>query len=227
MIAEDVLSLIRNRRSVRHFVERTVPPGLVGQIVECGLSAPSSKNSNPWFIVTASGPDKAAIVRWLEEAAASPVGKTERAPVDPLTGEVRSGVSDTVDESIATMRQCDTLILLFNRGPFSRGADTILTLLERGAGRSAVAKALYCYAGEIVGIGAAAGNMLLAAQALGLGGVYIADSFPARQKIKDALGTTMELVGLLAIGYPAAARPRRELRLDLSAAWADAVGNID
>lgn len=227
MLARDVITLIRNRRSIREFVDRPVAKELIDLIVECGLAAPSSKNSNPWFIVTASGADKNRIVGWLEEASNTAVGVTERAPIDPLTGETKEGVSDTVDESISTMRQCDTLLLLFNRGPFSRGVETIATLFENGGQRSVIGKALYGYAGEIVGIGAAAQNMLLAARALGLGGVYIADSYPARQKIKAGLGTSRELVGMIALGYPAYDPPPRELRRSLSASWQDAIGTID
>jgi nitroreductase len=227
MLASDVIALIRNRRSIREFVERPVAKELIDVIVECGLAAPSSKNSNPWFIVTASGDDKNRIVNWLEEASNTAVGVTERAPIDPLTGETKKGVTDTVAESISTMRQCDTLLLLFNRGPFSRGAATIATLIENGGKSSVIGKALYGYAGEIIGIGAAAENMLLAARALGLGGVYIADSYPARQKITAGLKTSRELVGMIALGYPAYDPPPRELRSALTAAWKDAIGTID
>lgn len=227
MLANDVIELIRSRRSIREFLDRPVARELIDLIVECGLAAPSSKNSNPWFIVTASGDDKNRIVGWLEEASNTPVGVTERAPIDPLTGETKEGVSDTVDESISTMRQCDTLLLLFNRGPFSRGGETIATLIENGGKRSVIGKALYGYAGEILGIGAAAENMLLAARALGLGGVYIADSYPARQRIKAALETSRELVGVIALGYPAYDPPPRELQRALTASWQDAMGTID
>lgn len=227
MSANDVISLIRSRRSIREFVDRPISKEIIDLIVECGLSAPSSKNSNPCFIVTASGEDKTRIVGWLEESASSPVGMTERTPIDPLTGEAKQGVSDTVDESISTMKQCHTLVLLFNRGPFSRGAETILTRIESPDKRSTLGKALYGYAGEIIGIGAAAENMLLAAKALGLGGVYIADSFPARQKIKAALETSKELVGVIALGYPAYDPTPRELRKEFAASWREAVGKID
>jgi len=227
MSIESPIDLIRNRRSIRQFLDRPVPRQAIEQIVDCGLSAPSSKNSNPWFIVTASGREKNNVVDWLDASARTPVGMTERAPIDPLTGVTRAGVSDTVDESIATMRQCDTLILLFNRAPFSRGLDTLIDVVTRGVGGSTAGKALYGYAGELVGIGAAAANMLLAAQALGLGGVYIADSYPVREKIKTALGTTRELVGMIALGYPAYDLGPRDIRRDLAASWADAVGKID
>lgn len=227
MSAQEVISLIRDRRSIRGFVDRPVSKDLIDQIVECGLSAPSSKNSNPWFIVTASGEAKAKVVEWFKEAASSAAGMKERAPIDPLTGVTKEGLADTVNDSIATVEQCDTLILLFNRGPFSRGAETILKLIDDADNRSTFGRALYGYAGEIVGIGAAAENMLLAAKAFGLGSLYIADSYPARQRIKEGLNTTKELVGVIALGYPAYEAPPRELRREFAASWHDAVGKID
>lgn len=223
----DVIALIRNRRSVRDFTGRPVPKALVDVIVECGLAAPSSKNSNPWFIVTATGADKDQIASWFREAISEPDGQSERVPVDPLTGSARAGLRDTVAESVQTLERCDTVLLLFNRAPFSRGADTLLAAMQNPETRSSAGKALYGYAGEIIGIGAAAENMLLAARALGLGAVYMADSYPARQRIMRGLQTSRELVGAIAIGYGAYDPTPRVLRREFAASWQDAVGRID
>ncbi len=227
MSSEDLIALIRERRSVREFTRAPVDPTLVAQIVECGLSAPSSKNSNPWFIVTVSGLEKTRLVEWLRAAATSPAGTTERSPVDPRTGAPREGLRDTVDESIATMDQADTLILLLNRGPFSRGADELLKLMDDPEARLRGGRALYAYAGELIGLGAAAENMLLAARALGLGAVYMADAYPARRMVMEALKTTKELVGIIALGYAAYEAAPRPLRTEFAAEWKEAIGRID
>jgi hypothetical protein len=55
----------------------------------------------------------------------------------------------------------------------------------------------------------------------------MADGYPARQKIKEKLGTTKELVGVIALGYAAYDPPPRDLRTELTASWQDAVGKID
>ncbi|MBK6489609.1 MAG: nitroreductase family protein [Gemmatimonadetes bacterium] len=88
-------------------------------------------------------------------------------------------------------------------------------------------KALYGYAGELIALGAAVENMLLAARALGLGAVYMADSYPLRERIRREMQTTRELVGMLAVGWPTYGPPPRELRREFSATWEDAVGRID
>jgi nitroreductase len=63
-------------------------------------------------------------------------------------------------------------------------------------------------------IGAAIQNMLLAAQAIGLGTLWICDVWSAYQQLEEWLGESGELVAAVALGYPdeqPAARPRRPL----------------
>src|SRR5664280_2271202 len=63
-------------------------------------------------------------------------------------------------------------------------------------------------------IGAAIQNMLLAAQAMGLGAVWMCDVWSAYQQLEEWLGESGQLVAAVALGYPdeqPAARPRRPL----------------
>ena len=47
----DLLETIFTRRSIRGFKNKKVPKKTVRQILEAGLRAPSSKNSNPWHFL--------------------------------------------------------------------------------------------------------------------------------------------------------------------------------
>jgi nitroreductase len=63
-------------------------------------------------------------------------------------------------------------------------------------------------------IGAAIQNMLLAAQAMGLGTLWMCDVCSAYQQLEEWLGESGELVAAVALGYAdeqPAARPRRPL----------------
>jgi len=63
-------------------------------------------------------------------------------------------------------------------------------------------------------IGAAIQNMLLRAEELGLGTLWIYDVFFAEQPINELLGRTDEMVAAISIGYAdesPAARPRKPL----------------
>lgn len=51
-----VLSLVRNRRSVRRFADRPVPAEAVDTLLECARWAPSAREAQPWrFVVVAEG----------------------------------------------------------------------------------------------------------------------------------------------------------------------------
>ncbi|MCA9916106.1 MAG: nitroreductase family protein, partial [Anaerolineae bacterium] len=43
-----VLQSIRDRRSIRRYDERPVPPELIEQILHAGTWAPSAHNRQPW-----------------------------------------------------------------------------------------------------------------------------------------------------------------------------------
>ncbi len=51
MQAEEILELIRSRRSRRRFEERPVEPELLERILEAGRWAPSGRNNQPWRFV--------------------------------------------------------------------------------------------------------------------------------------------------------------------------------
>jgi len=51
MQAEEILELIRSRRSVRRFQDRPVDEEMVDRILEAGRWAPSGRNNQPWRFV--------------------------------------------------------------------------------------------------------------------------------------------------------------------------------
>ncbi len=64
-------------------------------------------------------------------------------------------------------------------------------------------------------IGAAIENMILTATDLGLGSLWICDTFFAQKELDEWLGAEGELFAALAVGYAAEApqaRPRKEMR---------------
>lgn len=218
--------IIRNRRSLRVFTNEHISQEVVVRILECGLAAPSSKNSNPWFFVYLQGKEKESLVQWLIEEVHT-LHPDATAPSDPRTGKKVEGIVDTIFETIDAIQQSDLLVLLFNRAPFSHGEKEVIRCIRESSTAAAQGKVLYDYANEIVGIASAAQNMQIAAKAYGIGSVYMADSYPLRERIKRELRTTKELVGAIAFGYPAHDRPPRDLQTQFAKEWKDAVGIID
>ena len=52
----DVLKLIRSRRSVRNFVYKKIDNQTIKEIVDCGRWAPSGRNTQPWKVQIVSHP---------------------------------------------------------------------------------------------------------------------------------------------------------------------------
>jgi len=48
---ENLLELLRNRRSTRKFMETEISPELVEQLMQAALMSPASKSSNPWQFI--------------------------------------------------------------------------------------------------------------------------------------------------------------------------------
>ena len=67
---------------------------------------------------------------------------------------------------------------------------------------------------DVQSIGAAIENMLLAAQELGIGTLWICDVFYAYNELRDWLGQNYDMIAAVSLGYPdehPQARPRKSL----------------
>lgn len=197
-----VIAPILARRSVRGgFTGRVVEDSLLEQVVACGLAAPSSKNAQPWRMHVVTDPATLAVLAAAVDAARAPESYV---PIDPATGERRRW-SSTVAESAAVLREAGTAIFVENLGEFSGGRATLAA-----AEQQLQLNALVGYSFEMIGIGAAVENMWLAAESLGLRGVFMGDPLIAERDIKSLLAIDGDLAGVLAIGYSdAAPEPKR------------------
>lgn len=211
----DTIKAINTRRSMQFFLRKNVPDSMLETILHCGLRAPSSKNSNPWFFVITKGRQKNQIARWIEEGIKL---KPQIGPVNAKTGKNSRDAADSTSDSIQSIREAPVLILIFNRGPMSGGNNEVIKNPRGG-------RSLYTYACEMLGIGAAVQSMMLAAHALGLGSVYMADSYPARDAVQKALKTNCEMIGSMAIGYPAVQKAPRKVFKSLVSTWDKVVKN--
>jgi nitroreductase len=52
-----VMSVIRKRRSIRHFSKKPVEPEKIDLLLEAALRAPSSRGTNPWELVVVTDQD--------------------------------------------------------------------------------------------------------------------------------------------------------------------------
>ena len=99
------LELLRKRRSIRKFTQRSIEPELIEQLIEAGLRGPSSKGLSPWEFIVVTDPNL------LEKLSfAKPQGSSflREAPL----GVVVCGRPDKSDMWIEDCSIASTLILL-------------------------------------------------------------------------------------------------------------------
>lgn len=180
----EMLELIRSRRSVREYDTRPVEEEKVRAVLEAGLLSPSAHDSRPWHfavVSTAEGKEK------LLSGLAAPFRRDmEAAGLSPETAAQR------LERSQRIFRAAPVLILAF--APVRLPANP----LDRTGGLEEVL--------EIQSGALACGQMLLAAHSLGLGMCWFAAPLFCPTEVCAACGMAPEKWRprcLLTLGYPA------------------------
>ena len=182
-----------DRRSIRKYKEQDVPKDIIEKILQAGILAPSSKNRQPWRFIVMTGATKADMVSVMRCG----IVREKQAPLLPDSSKYISGAEYTAK----IMQQAPVTIFIVN--PLGADLQKQLTPEER----------IYeiCNAQSI---GAAIENMALAATGLGLGRLWICDTYFAYPELKEWLGIDGEIFAALIVGYAdeePAARPRKTL----------------
>ena len=188
-----MIQAIADRRSIRKYRAEEVPRPVLEEILNAGRLAPSSKNRQPWRFVVVRGKAKTDMLA----AARAGLAREKRTPLLPGSAQYMAGAEHTVQ----IMEQAPVIILILNT--LGLGVEEPLSPEDR----------IYeiCNAQSI---GAAIENMTLTATELGLGSLWICDTYFAHRELNDWLNTRGELTAALAIGYgdeTPEARPRKAM----------------
>ena len=185
---------IYDRRSIRKFAGAPVEKQLVSSILEAGRAAPSAKNRQPWKYIVFAGDSKEEMLDVMESGIEREETGSAKLP------KSAAGIADAKN-TLRIMRQAPIIILVLNtngRSPFIPvDADDRITEI--------------C---DTLSLGASIENILLEAQAHGLGTLWIANTCFAYDELTDYLCTDSQLAGAIALGYPdetPAPRPRKKL----------------
>ena len=182
------IQAIETRRSIRRFKADQVPEAALRQILEAARIAPSSRNGQTWkFLVL--GPES------RERA----LGAMDRGIREKMEN---GGSRQTLAGAAHTLRikkSAPALIFVVNpeTGPMLapiEGMPHAMELLDT------------------VSVGAAVENMILEAETLGIGSLWIGFTIVAYDEIVEALGIDGQLLCAVALGYPDEhpdARPRK------------------
>lgn len=183
----DVFESIEQRRSIRKFKPESLPQPILDKILSAAAQAPSGKNKQPWSFTIVSGDRRSEMVEVMHTG----ISRLESEGLQ--TGSARA--------TLRVMTEAPITIFVFN--PTGKHP-----LLKRNISET------YADVVDIQSIGAAIQNMLLAAQALGVGSLWICDVFFGYEELCEWLGDQGQMIAAVSLGYPAqapASRPRKPL----------------
>lgn len=172
---------IYTRRSIRKFQDKPVSRELIETVLQAGSAAPSAKNRQPWKCVVLGNQSKVEFLDAMEQGIDREENVCARLP------KSRSGLPDAKN-TLRIMREAPVLIVIINtngKSPFTP-LDTDERFTE------------LC---DTLSIGAFIENMLLQADALGLGTLWIANTCFAYEELTDYLAAEGQLIGVVALGY--------------------------
>lgn len=172
---------IYSRRSIRKFRPEMVPANIIEQIIDAARMAPSAKNRQPWKYIVYGNDTKAELLKCM----AAGIEREEHG-ISILPAS-RHNIPDARN-TLKIMQEAPIVILVLNTNgisPFTElDADHRITEI--------------C---DTLSIGASVENMLLKAEELGIGTLWIANTCFAYPELTAYLKTDRQLVGAVALGY--------------------------
>lgn len=188
------IQALYDRRSIRRYKDKPISKEIIEQIIDAGRQAPSAKNRQPWKCIVFENEAKAELLSCMER------GLEREYKGEAVLPKSRFGLTDA-RHTLRIMRQAPVVIVVLN----TNGESPFLPI-DEDKRVSEICDSL--------SIGAFIQNMLLEAQELGLGTLWIANTCFAYPELVEYLQTEEQLIGAVALGYPdekPAARPRKEL----------------
>jgi nitroreductase len=183
----NIIEAIGSRRSIRKFLDKTVPEEALNAVLAAAAQAPSGKNRQPWRFIVVKENHRPDMIRIMREAIARTKAKGEDVGSSEWTMHV--------------MEQAPVTVFIFN-------PDGIRPWLPHSIRQNF--RALV----DNQSVGAAIQNMLLAAMEVGLGSLWICDVLTAYEELADWLEEKGEMIAAVSLGYPGespAARQRKPL----------------
>lgn len=193
----DILNLLEYRRSIRHFKPDQISDEIIQDILYAATLAPSAKNRQPWRFTAVRSPEKKA-----EMISAAEKG-------------IHTLYSHYQKQNIC---RPDIMAALGTVNVMKQASLTIFVTLKRKYetvyhdGVSWSLHTLDIEAADIQSIGAAVQNMILYAESIQIGSLWICDFFYAYQEMAHFLGTKDPIIAAVSFGYHENSKrgPKRE-----------------
>jgi nitroreductase len=176
------IKAIEDRRSIRKFKTDIISLEQINQIIDAGILAPSAKNRQPWYFVVIGGKHKEQMLQAFQK------GIDREKNGQALMPGGKFGLPDA-QNTLTIMKQAPIIIMVSNTesgSPFESISN------EKRVSEIA----------NVQSIGAAIENMLLKAEEMGLGTLWIANTFFAYPELCKWLQREGQLIAAIAVGYP-------------------------
>jgi len=185
--AMDVLKLIKDRKTIRKYTNKSVPQNILNKIIEAGIWGPSlmAPGLQPWqFIVVKNKKTICRISRIMLDKS-------------KITGAGGNIILRTSSETIFNAK---VIIVICN-------SSSAVNLVKRFS----EAYINFAKSAELAAISAAIQNMILTAESLGIGSCWLDAPLFCKNEIEKLLSADGQLVAILSLGY-AAEKGRRSPR---------------
>jgi coenzyme F420-0:L-glutamate ligase / coenzyme F420-1:gamma-L-glutamate ligase len=182
---EHLIGIMKSRRSVRRFAERAVGRDDLLRVLEAARWAPSNHNRQPWRFVVLE--ERREILELAEGIRAGLCEKLKSLPA------IAAGYAEELTSYATFFDQAPVLLLVLHKRPIS-----ISNALLTGVSQPALVS------GEPLSVAMAVQNLLLAAQALGLGTCVLTAPLLVEEVVMTHLRVPpgYEPTCLVALGFP-------------------------
>jgi nitroreductase len=183
----DILEAIADRRSIRRFKHEPLPDEAVQTILKAATQAPSGKNRQPWRFTVVLGDKRTEMIQVMRRGMANM--------------KARGQDLGSCEGTLRAMEEAPVTIFVFN-------PDGMAPWLAHSIDQ------MFTSVVDVQSVGAAIQNMALAAQALGIGSLWICDVFSAYEELREWLGEEGQMIAAMSFGYAGespAQRPRKAL----------------
>jgi coenzyme F420-0:L-glutamate ligase/coenzyme F420-1:gamma-L-glutamate ligase len=189
------LEWMRTRRSIRRFLPWVVEPDVIRMVLQAATWAPSAHHRQPWRFVVLSSPHSRQLLANAMSVDFRRDLQSDGLPAEQVEAQVERSRQRIFEAPVAILLCLDTSV--GDVYPDARRQNSEIIMGVQGV----------AMAGE---------NLLLAAHAFGLGGVWVCAPLFAQETVRRALNLaeTWQPQGLVLLGYPARIpelRPRRSL----------------
>jgi len=183
--------LAETRRSIRHYLPTPVPRGVIAELIAAAHTAPSNFNRQPWHFLVADSPAwRDAIAQLILRG----ISQCEARDTDRGVTNILSHIRLWAEP----LAQSPVLILAFYRPSPELVDDRIGALLDVNADTSA-------YNPNLLSLGMALQNLLLAAHERGLGTCVHSGPLPFLRPLVNRLlnlPVRLQLAAVVSLGYP-------------------------